>query len=45
MVSLSHLIANVRAPRFRRRLKRQCVRYLTRLHDRTAILRNMHRAG
>jgi hypothetical protein len=31
--------------RFRRRMKRMCIRFLTRLHDRTAILRNMHHTG
>jgi hypothetical protein len=46
MIFLSRLtadIARMKSPRFRRRLKRRLVQYFNRLHDRTAILREMHR--
>jgi hypothetical protein len=37
-------IAKLGSPQFQRRLRRRCARYLTRLHDRTAILRDLHRS-
>jgi hypothetical protein len=43
MTSFFRLFAGLQSPRFRRRLKRRWVRYLSRLHDRTAILQAMHR--
>ena len=36
-------LSRMQSPQFRRRMKRKLVRYLARLHDKTAVLRDMHR--
>ena len=44
MAAFHRLFARIGSRRFHRRLRRRCVQFLSRLHDRTAILRDMHRA-
>lgn len=43
MASFHHLFARIGSRRFHRRLRRRFVQFLSQLHDRTAVLRDMHR--
>ena len=36
-------VSRMQSPQSRRDMKRKLVRYLNRLHDKTALLRDMHR--
>jgi hypothetical protein len=45
ILGLFATLPKLRSAQFRRSLGRQWVFYLSRLHDRTAILRTMHRNG
>ena len=43
MAAFHGFFARIGSRRFHRRLRRKCVQFLRQLHDRTAVLRDMHR--